>query len=141
MLEADIPVVAEIELLTSPHPWRGSQFQESLVSHHCYVLDLQKQVVGFMIFTLVAGEAEILAIAVHPEHQGKGFGRSLLDYLIAAAAKSADKLFLEVRVSNFRARRLYTEAGFIELCLRENYYRTADGNEDAILMVLSLETG
>ncbi len=139
MLEADLAEVVSIEQATSPTPWRESQLRESLANHQCYVFDLNGQIAGFMIFTLVVDVAELLVIAVSPAQQGKGIGRALLQQLIASVEGSAEKLFLEVRVSNFRARRLYQEAGFEELCLRENYYRTENGKEDAVMMALSLK--
>jgi ribosomal-protein-alanine N-acetyltransferase len=42
-------------------------------------------------------------------------------------------LFLEVRVSNFKARNLYKKVGFQEIGIRKNYYRIPE--EDAVVMV------
>jgi ribosomal-protein-alanine N-acetyltransferase len=47
-------------------------------------------------------------------------------------------MFLEVRASNASAIALYEKRGFAEVGLRRNYYPTAKGSEDAILMALDL---
>ena len=112
---------------------------ESLQHHHCYVMSKDGVVIGFMIFTLIGPESEIMNIAISPDYQGKGYGRSLLDYLIGSVSKTAQRLFLEVRVSNFSAIRLYQSAGFSELCVRQGYYQTACGREDALMMALDLQ--
>ena len=43
-------------------------------------------------------------------------------------------LWLEVRASNAAAIALYESLGFNEATIRRNYYPTADGHEDAIIM-------
>jgi ribosomal-protein-alanine N-acetyltransferase len=78
-----------------------------------------------------AGEAELLRIAVDPAHRGRGLGRRLLEACQSdlAAGGMAD-LFLEVRVSNAEAIRLYRACGWKPCGRRSNYY--PDG-EDAAL--------
>ena len=61
---------------------------------------------------------------------------------VAEAAKSeaftqgAEKIYLEVRSGNQRARAFYLKNGFTELGIRKNYYKNP--TEDAILMSLDL---
>ena len=50
----------------------------------------------------------------------------------------AANMFLEVRASNASALALYENLGFNEMAVRRNYYPSAIGREDAILMGLSL---
>jgi ribosomal protein S18 acetylase RimI-like enzyme len=47
-------------------------------------------------------------------------------------------MFLEVRVSNERARRFYERNGFAEIGRRRGYYPAAAGREDAIVMARDL---
>lgn len=78
-----------------------------------------------------AGEAELLRIAVDPAHQGEGLGRALLEACQRELAEEGlVHLFLEVRVSNAAAIRLYRTCGWKPCGLRPRYY--ADG-EDAAL--------
>ena len=45
-------------------------------------------------------------------------------------------MHLEVRIGNVRAKGLYEAFGFKSDAVRRNYYRTATGREDAVLMTL-----
>lgn len=139
MSEADVAMVSAIEQHVTPHPWRENQFLESQSKHQCLVITLDTQVIGYAIYKSVAGEAEILNIAIHSDHQGNGYGRQLLDHLINTVSDKADRFFLEVRASNKTALHLYQEVGFVEICLRRNYYQTASGPEDAIVMAKDLQ--
>ncbi|MCR2392783.1 ribosomal-protein-alanine N-acetyltransferase, partial [Salmonella enterica] len=47
-------------------------------------------------------------------------------------------LWLEVRASNQAAIALYEDLGFNEVTVRRNYYPSAHGREDAIVMALPL---
>ena len=79
----------------------------------------------------LAGEAELLRIAVDPARRGEGLAKALLDAAeTELAALRVHALSLEVRASNAAARRLYEAAGWRESGLRGAYYR--DG-EDAVL--------
>ena len=134
----DVVSAARIEQAVSPHPWREIQFYESQQRDHSYVMVEDQAVIGFMIYTLIGPESEILNIAIDPDYHNKGLGTYLLARLIEQVSETAERLYLEVRVSNFPAIRLYQNAGFAELCIRENYYPTAHGREDAIMMALEL---
>ena len=80
-------------------------------------------------------QSELWTIAVTPSEQGMGYGKLILNEVLARlAASQAESLFLEVRVSNTRARALYHSVGFQEISSRKGYYPTRDGREDAIVM-------
>lgn len=135
---SDVNPVCLIEQQVTPHPWRKSEFLDSYAKHSCLVLDVDNSVIGYAIYQVVVGEAEILNIAIDPACQGKGYGRQLLEYMVDLVSKQAERFFLEVRVSNNSAIQLYESIGFVEVCLRRNYYQTAAGPEDAILMAMEL---
>ena len=139
MTEADLQAVSAIEQRVSPHPWRCKQFQQSLhSSHHCWVLEADGSVAGYYLYSLVVGEAEILNIAVAPDQQGKGLGSQLLAHCLSQVSQKARTVFLEVRASNFPAIGLYLNAGFNQIGERRDYYRTAHGSEDALMMAKEL---
>lgn len=91
---------------------------------------------GFALGRAVAGEAELLMLAVHPDARRRGVGRRLLAAFAAeAAARGASELHLEVGETNAAARALYAAEGWSESGRRRGYYRDRLGNrEDAILM-------
>jgi ribosomal-protein-alanine N-acetyltransferase len=84
---------------------------------------------GMIVFRgPVAGESEILNLAVAPENRRQGIGRALVR---VAGERSAD-LYLEVRRSNVSGQAFYRRCGFWEIGSRKDYYR--DPQEDAIVM-------
>jgi ribosomal protein S18 acetylase RimI-like enzyme len=79
----------------------------------------------------LAGEAELLRIAVDPAHRGQNRGRILLEACQRdLEAEGLVHLNLEVRASNAAAIRLYGACGWRRCGLRPSYY--PDG-EDAAL--------
>lgn len=95
---------------------------------------------GFVLAREIAGEAEVLTIAVHPAWQGRGIGRLLMDALLRELyARRATELFLEVDEGNAPALRLYERLGFREVGKREAYYEGPGGTPaNAITMRLDL---
>ena len=91
-----------------------------------------KEPLAFVLAFVAAGEAEILALCVAPERQRQGLARKLLRQLAEdLAEQGTDRVYLEVRASNFAARELYRQAGFVETGRRKGYYQ---GTEDAVVM-------
>ncbi|MFH5927364.1 GNAT family N-acetyltransferase [Roseomonas xinghualingensis] len=89
---------------------------------------------GFILARAVAGEAEILTLAVAPEARRCGFGARLLAAALAGAAeRGATCLFLEVSEANAPARALYARAGAEEIGRRRRYY--ADGSDALVLRI------
>ena len=79
----------------------------------------------------IAGEAELLRVAVDPSRRGEGLAKALLAAAeMELTALGIRELHLEVRVSNASARALYAACGWNGSGLRKGYYR--DG-EDAAL--------
>lgn len=97
-----------------------------------------EQVVGFSLYRTVAGDSELLLLAVMPPAQGRGIGRKLLGRFVDDAKKNgAEKIHLEVRDGN-PAVRIYESAGFEQTNRRRNYYRGRDGAQfDALTFALA----
>ncbi|MBV1776652.1 ribosomal protein S18-alanine N-acetyltransferase [Burkholderiaceae bacterium DAT-1] len=149
MTPADVPAVATIEAALQYHPWNAAQFLESLQSQHpSWVVDVNGEICGFAVAMQVLDEATLLEVGIAPAHQGKGWGKLLVQEVIDAASESGMAVMhLEVRIANKVARQLYKRLGFQEVGKRRGYYRapiteaTPDGREDAILMALTLDEG
>jgi ribosomal-protein-alanine N-acetyltransferase len=67
--------------------------------------------------------------------EGRGMGQAMLAWCEQAARNGgADRLLLEVREDNVRARAFYDRAGFTQIARRRGYYRTAAGAIDALVL-------
>ncbi|ARN72804.1 ribosomal protein S18-alanine N-acetyltransferase [Oceanicoccus sagamiensis] len=140
MQAGDIEAVTAVEKAAAEFPWPQSQFKNSLGSdHECTVLEVEGVVLGFSIFSKVVDEATLLNIAVYPDIQGKGYGRLLLSSgLQAQQGQGAKQCFLEVRVSNTSAKKLYSSLRFTIVGERKNYYPAKVGREHAYVMCCDL---
>ena len=94
--------------------------------------------VGFALMRIIADEAELLLLAVAPESQGKGVGRTILAHFVDTAHDAgAQHLHLEVRDGN-AAVALYHKAGFRPAGRRLSYYKGAGAQRhDALTLVLT----
>ncbi|GAL19672.1 ribosomal-protein-S18p-alanine acetyltransferase [Vibrio maritimus] len=102
---------------------------------HNVVMLVDEQPVGYFYAQNIVGEVSLLNIAVSPLHQGKGYGRQLVQHFLAYCETSqAESAWLEVRESNVPAVSLYLAEGFNEVDRRRDYYPTEDGREDAVIM-------
>ncbi|MBX7540213.1 GNAT family N-acetyltransferase [Qipengyuania sphaerica] len=132
-------LMSVMEASFDPHyreAWTRRQVEDSLALPSTYTLlaggDGERpkdgeSAAGFVLARQAADEVELLLIAVHPDHRGKGLGRLLLDRFFASAnERSAVKVFLEMRANN-PAERLYRRAGFEQIGQRPDYYRTVTG--------------
>jgi ribosomal-protein-alanine N-acetyltransferase len=87
---------------------------------------------GYVLGWALAGEAELLRIAVHPDGRRHGLGGRLMGaFQDAARAAGAEALFLEVRADNAPARALYAAQGWSGAGVRRRYYR--DGTDAVVL--------
>lgn len=96
-------------------------------------------ILGYAIISTLLEQAEVLNICIDPQHQGRGLGSLLLANILKQLPDATEVIYLEVRVSNFRAIHLYQNYGFKEVGQRRDYYPAEFGREDAILMNLVRE--
>ena len=136
MGQTDMEAVVAIEALNSKSPWSENQFHQCI--QWTQVMVLKNTVVGFAVVVEVVDQAELQNISLHPDHVGVGLGSEFLDTIIERLPAQINQIYLEVRVSNFSAIRLYNKAGFAEIGQRRGYYATEYGREDALLMSRSL---
>ena len=121
---------------TLPPPWSEAEFAATLAGRFAFALTRPH---GFLLGQVVAGEAELLTLAVDPLARRQGLGRALVqDFLTEARARGAETAFLEVAEGNPGALALYAGFGFKPTGRRRGYYRAAGRVEDAVLMGLTL---
>lgn len=155
----DIPQVVAIDRASFSTPWSANTYQFEINNRetsHLVVIevsDVHSQpargllglihrlrnsrstaaIVGYGGCWLIAGEAHISTIAVHPDFRGKGLGELLLaSMLLRAMNLEGEYSVLEVRASNTNAQALYLKYEYQVVGRRKGYYR--DNAEDALLM-------
>lgn len=140
MQEADLDEVLEIERASYPYPWTRTIFMDCLqAGYSCWVFGRRGVIEGYGVLSVATGESHLLNICVRQESRKQGLGQKILTHLTAIARRhDAEVLFLEVRVSNLAARRLYEFAGFNELGTRRDYYPADNGREDALIFARTL---
>ena len=142
MRDADVPEVVAIERASYQFPWSEGIFRDCLrVGYTCRVAALGRQVAGYGVMSVGAGEAHILNLCVGEAFRCRGLGKRLLTLLIErAAAAGMGEAFLEVRPSNTAAIRLYLAHGFEQVGMRRGYYQAVGGREDAAVLRLALRS-
>lgn len=155
MCTADLDAVMQIEQRAYSFPWTWGNFTDSLAAGYTARLLLAAvptsprrraevpPLLGYFVAMPGVEEMHLLNLTVAPEVQGQGHARTLLAHLAAhSRERGATMLWLEVRESNQRARRLYQRWGFVDVGRRKAYYPDGLGRrEDAIVMRMSLDNG
>lgn len=131
----DLDQVAMIE--TSSHsPWSQSSLCSELLraggEQYVVVREDNSAVIGWCAVLVVAGEAELLKIAVSELYRKQGVAFFLLsDLLEKLAQQCVQDVFLEVRETNIPAYRLYRKLGFQQVGTRPKYYQNPP--DDALI--------
>lgn len=122
---------------TVPRPWAADEMASVLANPFCFVVT---EIHGFLIGRVVAGEAELLTVAVDPLARRQGTGARLVAGFIAKSQeRGANRVFLEVAEANIAARALYASHGFADAGRRRGYYKLPDGTlEDALVLAQDL---
>ena len=131
----DLDKISKIEEETNQYPWSLNNFKSSLnAGNSSIVLKDKKNILGYAFFSVIGADSHLLNITVSKDFQGRGYGKKILDkVLFQSKVLGATVIFLEVRVSNYKAIGFYEKLGFKRDAVRYNYY---DGSprEDALLM-------
>ncbi|MGX7425761.1 ribosomal protein S18-alanine N-acetyltransferase [Aerococcus sanguinicola] len=119
-----------------PPTWTVEALDHFLSRPHAQVFAYYEEEILLALaqFQFLAGEAELLNLAVLPNFQRKGLGETLLrEGISQLKVLGLERIFLEVRANNRSAQALYQKLGFDRLAVRPNYYQ--DG-EDAWIYCL-----
>ncbi|MBO3758809.1 N-acetyltransferase [Ciceribacter sp. L1K22] len=124
--------------------WNDGEFVNLLLQQNTYgfvarqtnALLFKPSLAGFVLAREVAGEAEILTIAVQERLPRAGLGwRLMLAAMREAQARGGLSMFLEVDDGNGPALGLYRKLGFEIAGRRDSYYQDAEGRRSAALVM------
>jgi ribosomal-protein-alanine N-acetyltransferase len=145
MTPAWLDAVVGVEKTAYDHPWTPGNFNDSInAGYQAQLLTAGNApnavLLGYFVAMKGVDEVHLLNITVAPEHQRQGWARVMLDALaLWARGQGAQWLWLEVRVSNVRAKAVYEAYGFRHVGTRRNYYPNGSAaREDAVVMSLAL---
>ncbi|HYN59633.1 MAG TPA: GNAT family N-acetyltransferase, partial [Rubrivivax sp.] len=109
---ADLDAVMSVERSAYSFPWSHGNFIDSLAAGYlAEVLLIQGAgLVGYYVAMQGVDEMHLLNLTVAPAHQRRGHSRTLLDALQRHChERQMHKLWLEVRLGNQHARRVYAQ--------------------------------
>ncbi|MEM2760031.1 MAG: ribosomal protein S18-alanine N-acetyltransferase [Nitrososphaerales archaeon] len=143
----DLSPVIEINMTTLPEHYSDYFFESILkeLPEAFIVAELDRKIIGYIMCKVEYGfsnfrklgfvkKGHVVSVAVLPEHRCKGVGKALMqEGMTGMISRKVDEIYLEVRVSNEAAVKLYEELGFQVKSKIRGYYR--DG-EDAYLMAI-----
>ncbi|HEY1752264.1 MAG TPA: ribosomal protein S18-alanine N-acetyltransferase [Caulobacteraceae bacterium] len=135
---ADGAALAEVHAAAFDEPWPAEDLLRFAGDRGAFALVAQADdgaVAGFILCRLIAGEAEILTLAVRPDQRRRGIAAALVGEAAGVASLSAEAMFLEVAQDNAAAIALYARTGFEQVGRRRGYYGRAGGPAvDALVM-------
>lgn len=138
----DGEAVAEVHASAFEEPWSAGDILRFAEDRGGFAIaaEMEDALAGFILCRLIVGEAEILTLAVRPQHRRRGVAAALVEAALAAAAPAGAAMFLEVAADNVGAIALYRRAGFEEIGRRAGYYGRRSGSVDALVMRRALNT-
>ena len=143
----DLAFVVEINMAALPEHYSDYFFESILreLPEAFIVAEHYNKIIGYIMCKIEFGfsnfrklgfvkKGHVVSVAVLEEHRGKGVGKALMvEGINGVLSRKSDEIYLEVRVSNKSAVKMYENLGFKIKSRLRTYYR--DG-EDAYLMAL-----
>ena len=132
---SDALALAALEASVFPDAWDADRFA-GLLGQERFLAAGALNASGLCAYVTaysVAGELEIVNVAVASALRGRGMGRALLLFFLEQGRLAgACRAVLEVRSGNLAARALYAGCGFVQVGARRGYY--SDSGEDALVL-------
>jgi len=91
------------------------------------------EAIGFIIGRVVADGGEVITLCVSPSARRRGIATALIDAL-KEIMEPRQRIFLEVAITNWKARALYENLGFCEVGRRSAYYHRDGKTVDALVL-------
>ncbi|MBT6982593.1 MAG: ribosomal protein S18-alanine N-acetyltransferase, partial [Candidatus Marinimicrobia bacterium] len=123
--ETDLARILQIEnSVFQNSAWTRAMISDELtlnVDRKTWVIDSNIELVGYCMLRYGPNEVHLVNMAVDPSLQKMGIGKKLLIHFLDNIPKYSSA-YLEVKRGNFPAIKLYLNAGFKDISIREGYY-------------------
>ena len=134
----NIQSIVKLDSEIFENKWSENTFRETLenTTQYLFQIEMTGKAIGFICFSVVNKEVELLKIGVDREFRKKGIAQNLFDFLLhylktSLSLESFD-IFLEVKEDNLEAKKFYFKNSFKEFGKRKNYYKKS--GKTALLM-------
>lgn len=139
----DVAAIADIHAKSFVARWSAEEFAAFASDSRVTALVVRERqwlggswVAAFIVCRTVAGEAEVLTLAVDPSRRRRGHGRMLVEAALRRLyQEGAQALFLEVDDTNTGALKLYRSLGFAQVGERKAYYADGNGRRSSALVM------
>tara|TARA_B100000401_G_C52653015_1_gene646366 strand:- start:173 stop:613 length:441 start_codon:yes stop_codon:yes gene_type:complete len=130
----DINSILNIEKTSYEKPYWNKSLLKYLFNNSMtdsvWIYEVKKKTIGFLIEQRCQDEISILNVAVNKKYQNSGFGKKIVSQYLSILPNNS-VVFLEVKINNFIALKIYTSLNFEIVDSRKNYY---NDEEDALIM-------
>ncbi len=127
----DLPQLVELENCCFPDPWSQKSLRSTMTEEDSYfaVAIIDGKIVGYINTTYVLDEMNLNRICVLPQYRKMGAAGSLMEGMFGHARQQGlAQIFLEVRLSNLEAQRVYQRFGFKVVGERKGFYQNPPEN-------------
>ena len=132
--------VYNLEIETYEYPWSKNTLQGCVINKYdCFVATINNKIIGYLIAKISSPESHILNLTTDVNYRNIGIASQFLEMVILKCRLvKSNIIFLETRLSNSPAISLYIKFGFKEIGVRQNYYKSKNGREDAVIFSMSV---
>ena len=132
---SDLDKIFNLESKSYDNPWTIGILRDCLVNHYdFYKAEYNNNLIGYIIAKISIHETHILNLTISEDYRNRGIATELLEMIFSKCyIVNSLNIFLETRVNNTPAIKLYEKHNFRRISIRKNYYQTSDGKQDAII--------
>jgi ribosomal-protein-alanine N-acetyltransferase len=140
MTLSDLNDVYNLEIKAYEYPWEKNILRGCVINKYdCFIATIDKQIVGYLITKISSPESHILNLTIDKNYRNNGIASQFLEMVILKCRLlKSNIIFLETRLSNLPAISLYIKFGFKKIGLRQNYYKSRNGRENAVIFSMSI---
>ena len=140
MTLSDLNDVYNLEIKAYEYPWEKNILRGCVINKYdCFIATIDKQIVGYLITKISSPESHILNLTIDKNYRNNGIASQFLEMVILKCRLlKSNIIFLETRLSNLPAISLYIKFGFKKIGVRQNYYKSKNGREDAVIFSMSM---